>query len=114
MLKRVELRIAGALRRALPLFVVSVVATASLVPARPVRADSPQPVADKVKRTVKESAKTGGHAARDGALTFGRATRAFFTQGPDAAKRTWKANATKTKANAKAGGRAVRSAARGG
>jgi len=71
-------------------------------------------VADKTKRTVKESAKTGGHAARDGVLTFGRATRDLFTHGPDAAKRTWKANAAQTKANAQAGGRAVRSAAKGG
>jgi len=79
-----------------------------------VGAESQQTVATKTKQTVKESVKTGGHAARDGALTFGRATRAFFTQGPDAAKRTWKANAAKTKANARAGGHAVRSAAKGG
>ena len=51
---------------------------------------------------------------RDGALTFGRTTRDFFTKGPDAAKRTWKGNAANTKTNAKAGGRAVRSAAKGG
>ena len=108
------MRIAGVPRSALALFVVGVVATASFVPARRVRADSPPTVANKTKQTVKESAKTGGHAARDGVLTFGRATREFFTHGPDAAKRAWKANAAKTKANARAGGRAVRSAARGG
>jgi len=114
LLERGEVRIAGEPRGALALFIVGVVATGSLVPAWPARADSAPAVADKTKRTVKESAKTGGHAARDGVLTFGRATRDLFTHGPDAAKRTWKANAAQTKANAQAGGRAVRSAAKGG
>ena len=63
--------------------------------------------------TTKNAVVTGGHAARDGALTFGRATKAFFTRGPSAAKQAWKQNAAKTKANAKAGGRATRSAANG-
>src|SRR2546422_2350110 len=67
----------------------------------------------KVKRTVKEAAKTGGHAARDGALTFGRSTRDFFTGGPDAAKKTWHENAARTKANAKAGASRTRAAAHG-
>ena len=56
----------------------------------------------------------GSQVKAAGALTFGRTTRDFFTKGPDAAKRTWKANAANTKTNAKAGGRAVRSAAKGG
>jgi hypothetical protein len=107
-------RIAVPRRTTLALLVGCVLATTSLVPWSRARADSPGPVAEKAKRTVKESAKTGGHAARDGALTFGRATRDFFTKGPDAAKRTWKANAATTKANARAGGRAVKSAAKGG
>ena len=66
----------------------------------------------RVKETVKEAGKTAGHAARDGALTFGRSTRAFFTGGAAAAKRTWKQNAARTKANAKAGARATKDAAR--
>lgn len=108
------MRIAVSRRTAVALLVGCVLATTSLVPWSRARADSPGPVGEKVKRTVKESAKTGGHAVRDGALTFGRTTRDFFTKGPDAAKRTWKANAANTKTNAKAGGRAVRSAAKGG
>jgi hypothetical protein len=68
------------------------------------------PAAD-VGDTVKESARTGGHAARDGALTVGRTVRDFFTKGPRAAKRTWKANAAETKRNAESGGHAVKSAA---
>ena len=66
-----------------------------------------------VGKTVKEAAKTGGHAARDGALTFGRSTRDFFKGGPEAAKKTWRENAARTKANAKAGGRRTRAAAHG-
>lgn len=66
---------------------------------------------DAAKDTVKESAKTGGHAARDGAQTFGRSTRDFFTHGPDAAKHTWKSNAARTKEDAKEGGRRTRAAA---
>jgi hypothetical protein len=73
--------------------------------ARPLQAGGP------VKGTVKESARTGGHAARDGAQTFGRTVRDFFTKGPRAAKRTWKENAARTKANARAGGKRVRAAA---
>jgi hypothetical protein len=63
--------------------------------------------------TVKEAAKTGGHAARDGALTFGRSTRDFFKGGPDAAKKTWRKNAATTKSNAKAGAARTRAAAHG-
>jgi hypothetical protein len=66
-----------------------------------------------VGKTVKEAAKTGGYAARDGALTFGRSTRDFFTGGPQAAKKTWRENAARTKTNAKAGGRRTRAAAHG-
>ena len=65
------------------------------------------------KRTVGEAVRTGGHAARDGALTFGRATRAFFKGGTDAARSTWNENATKTKDEAKAGARRTREAADG-
>src|SRR5215468_4820752 len=73
---------------------------------------APASWADAPVNTVKEAAKTGAGAARDGARTFGRSTRAFFKEGPEAAKSTWKSNAAKTKANAKAGGRRTRSAAR--
>lgn len=66
---------------------------------------------NKVKGTVKESGRTAGHAVRDGVLTFGRSTRAFFTGGPQAAKRTWKANAARTKANAHTGKARVKAAA---
>ena len=65
----------------------------------------------RVKGTVKEGARTGGHAARDGAVTFGRSAKAFFTGGPSAAKKAWKENAARTKANAKAGSRATKDAA---
>ena len=64
-----------------------------------------------VKDTVKESGRTAGHAVRDGVLTFGRSTRAFFTGGPQAAKRTWKANAARTKANAHTGKARIKAAA---
>jgi hypothetical protein len=50
---------------------------------------------------------------RDGALTLGRTTRAFFESGTTAAKETWDANADRTRRDAKAGGRATRRAARG-
>ncbi len=75
----------------------------------PALADEPK----KARRTVKEAAKTGGHAVRDGAVTFGRTTRDFFKGGPAAAKKTWHANAARTKAHAKAGGRATKRAAKG-
>ena len=64
-----------------------------------------------VKGTVKEAARTGGHAARDGALTFGRSVKAFFQGGPNAAKKTWKANAARTKRDAKEGAAATKAAA---
>ena len=51
---------------------------------------------------VKESGRTAGHAVRDGAQTVGRTVRDFFTHGPRTAKRTWKANAERTKADARA------------
>ena len=62
---------------------------------------------EKVGRVVKESAKTGGHAIRDGFLTFGRTIRAFFTGGGRAAQETWHANAVRTRANAREGARRV-------
>ena len=64
-----------------------------------------------VKGTVKEAARTGGRTARDGAVTFGRSTEAFFTEGPSAARKTWKANAAKTKRTAKQGAAATKAAA---
>jgi len=67
----------------------------------------------RVGGTIEESAKTGGHAVRDGALTFGRTTRDFFTGGTAKAKKTWRANAGHTKEDARAGGRATRKAAEG-
>src|SRR5262245_47930966 len=76
----------------------------------PALADGPR----KAGHTVKEALKTGGYAARDGVLTFGRTTRDFFKGGPAAASKTWHANAAQTKANAKAGGRATKQAAHGG
>jgi len=51
---------------------------------------------------VKESGKTAGHAVRDGAQTFGRTVRDFFTGGTHKAKHTWKENAARTKADAHA------------
>ncbi len=87
--------------------VVALVA-AGLGLALPAAAD-----ANTVGNTVSEAARTGGHAVRDGALTLGRTTRAFFESGTTAAKETWQANAERTKGNARAGGRATRRAARG-
>ena len=51
---------------------------------------------------VKESGRAAGHATRDGVLTVGRTVGAFFAHGPRTAKRTWKANAARTKADAHA------------
>jgi hypothetical protein len=51
---------------------------------------------------VKESGRTAGHATRDGAQTVGRTVHDFFAHGPRTAKRTWKANAARTKADARA------------
>jgi hypothetical protein len=42
---------------------------------------------------------------RDGARTFGRATKAFFRGGYPAARETWKANAAETKEHAREHGR---------
>jgi hypothetical protein len=61
----------------------------------------------KVGGVVEESAKTGGHAIRDGFLTFGRTVRAFFTGGGRAAQETWHENAARTRANAREGARRV-------
>jgi hypothetical protein len=58
----------------------------------------------KVGGVVEESAKTGGHAIRDGFLTFGRTVRAFFTGGGRAAQETWHENAASTRENAREGG----------
>jgi hypothetical protein len=110
--KGVNPNMAFARKGFLALAVAGLLGTTGLA-SSPARADSPTSIGEKVKRTVKESAKTGGYTARDGALTFGRATRDLFTKGPAAAKQTWKANAAKTKASAKSGGRAVKSAAKG-
>ena len=51
---------------------------------------------------VKESGRAAGHAARDGVVTVGRTIGAFFAHGPRTAKRTWKANAARTRADAHA------------
>jgi hypothetical protein len=62
----------------------------------------------RVGGTVEESARTGGHAIRDGVLTFGRTVRDFFRGGPDAARETWHENAERTKENARQGAANVR------
>ena len=49
---------------------------------------------------VKESGRTAGHAVRDGVQTFGRTVRDFFKGGPHQAKRTWQANAERTREDA--------------
>lgn len=89
------------MRRTLASLLIALVATlaAAAGPAR------------KTKDVTKESARTAGHAARDGALTAGRTVRDFFKGGPHAAKRTWHANAARTKADARAGRAAVKRAA---
>jgi hypothetical protein len=61
--------------------------------------------------TTKNGVVTGAHAARDGALTFGRSTKALFVDGPSAARSTWKRNSATTKSNARANGRATEAAA---
>src|SRR5262245_30248856 len=63
---------------------------------------------ERVGGTVVESARTGGHAIRDGVLTFGRTVRDFFTGGPRAARETWRENAERTKQNARDGAANVR------
>jgi hypothetical protein len=67
--------------------------------------------AEKAENVTKESARTAGHAARDGALTFGHTVRDFFTGGPAAAKRRWKADAARTRADAHEGKARVKAAA---
>jgi hypothetical protein len=90
--------------------VIAVTLLLALPIALPSHAEETKP---SVKSTVKEGARTGGHAARDGLQTFGRSIGAFFRGGPKAAKEIWKANAARTRANAKAGAGATRHAAQG-
>jgi hypothetical protein len=86
--------------------VVLLATVANGAPAR--QAEPKRHRGGKVVGVVVESAKTGGRAARDGVLTFARATRDFFTKGPHAARRTWEENAAHTKATAKASAREVK------
>jgi hypothetical protein len=69
------------------------------------RAESP------VVDVPKESARTAGHAVRDGTLAVGRTVRDFFTGGPRKAKQTWKENAARTRADAHADKERVKAAA---
>ncbi|MCW5777855.1 MAG: hypothetical protein KIT14_02910 [bacterium] len=86
----------------------TIIALLAVLAAAPVAAVHAGDTGRKVGGVVEESAKTGGRAVRDGALTFGRTTRDFFTQGPSAAQRTWRANEAQTKANAREGADRVR------
>lgn len=61
----------------------------------------------RVGGVAEESARTGGHAVRDGFLTFGRTVKSFFTGGPNAARETWRENAAETKEHAHEGAAAV-------
>ena len=88
--------------RALRASITTLVVVGGLLPA--VAAADPVGV-------VKESGKTAGHAARDGAQTAGRTVRDFFKHGPHTAKRTWKANAARTTADAHAAKERVKKAA---
>jgi hypothetical protein len=111
----------SALRRYVPVALLAV----GLVRAPLVRADDAAPPsggarADQsskpkrkvpIKKTVKEGVKTGAYTARDGVVTFGRATRSFFKGGPKAAKKTWNENAAKTKRTAREGAQSTRDAA---
>jgi hypothetical protein len=92
-------------------FPVIALVMALAVAGAPVLAGEP---GSKAGSTVEEGTKTGGRAVRDGALTFGRSTRAFFKGGTKAARETWNPNAQHTAETAKAGGRATRDAAHGG
>ncbi len=69
------------------------------------RAESP------VVGVPKESARTAGHAIRDGTLAVGRTVRDFFKGGPRKAKQTWKENAARTRADAHADKERVKAAA---
>src|SRR5262245_16296883 len=82
-------------------------------PPRTAAEEQPASGAKRSKRTVGEAVRTGGHAARDGVLTFGRSTKAFFTGGTAAARSTWNENAHKTRDEAKAGASKTRDAAHG-
>jgi len=73
--------------------IIAFVSVISLAPA--VAAANPVGV-------VRESGRTAGHAVRDSVQTVGRTIGAFFVHGPRTAKRTWKANAARTKADAHA------------
>jgi hypothetical protein len=79
----------GATRNSIVAFVGVISLTPALVVASPLG-------------VVSESGKTAGHAVRDGVQTVGRTVGAFFRHGPRTAKRTWKANAARTKADAHA------------
>src|SRR5262249_10404863 len=68
--------------------------------AVPVRAGD---AGEKAGGVVEESARTGGHAIRDGFFTFGRTVRDFFTGGPRAAGETWRENADRTREDAREG-----------
>jgi len=93
---------------------IAALAVGALVLATAARAEEAKhPKKAHVGDTVKEAAKTGGHATRDGVLTFGRSTRDFFKGGPDAAKKTWRKNAATTKSNARSGAARTRAAAHG-
>lgn len=62
---------------------------------------------------VVESFRTAGHAVRDSTLTFGRTVRDFFVVGPNAAERTWEANAARVRAQARRDAERVREEADG-
>jgi hypothetical protein len=99
----------GASRATVLVLAVALASVPAIAPAD----DASTPPGSRAKRTLGESVRTGGHAARNGILTFGRSTRALFTGGTAAARRTWKENAARTGAEAKADGRRTRAAARG-
>src|SRR5262245_65735535 len=61
----------------------------------------------KVGGVVEESAKTGGHAIRDGLLPYGRTVQTFFTGGGRAAQEGRHANAVRTTATARARARSL-------
>ena len=69
--------------------------------------------ADKSKGAVDGAVKTGVDAVVDSAVTIGRSTGALFKHGASAAKGAWHDNARTTAENARANGRATRTAARG-
>jgi hypothetical protein len=54
-----------------------------------------------VPGVIVDSARTLAHGVRDGALTVGRTTRAFFLDGTDAAAETWDDNVELTREHAR-------------